>query len=122
MNWRHAILALVLFGCGGGTDILVLESGSRLNPAPPPAATPAPTDCDEEETVVSSNVASDTTWRCRVVLDGTIFVEEGSTLTIEPGTVVSGRRFPSNPPPTALVVSPVLSSQTNSPPMTGMRQ
>jgi len=34
-------------------------------------------------------IASDTTWQGRVVVEGVVFIPEGVTLTIEPGTVVA---------------------------------
>ncbi|MFT6058637.1 MAG: hypothetical protein ACJAS5_000058 [Lentimonas sp.] len=43
------------------------------------------------QTVVSSNVTSDTTWSGTVVLDGTIFVKNNAALTILPGTIVRGQ-------------------------------
>ena len=43
------------------------------------------------QTVVSGNVTTDTTWSGTVVLDGAVFVNNGATLTIEPGTIVRGQ-------------------------------
>ena len=43
------------------------------------------------QTVVTSNVTTDTTWSGTVILDTTIFVKDGATLTIEPGTIVRGQ-------------------------------
>lgn len=62
-------------------------------------------DCPGGSVTVSSNVTFSQVWpsSCEIFLDGTIFVEPGVVLTIEPGTTVKGRKFPNNPPPTALV-------------------
>lgn len=51
------------------------------------------------QTVVSGNITTDTTWSGTVVLDGAIFVNNGATLTIDPGTIVRGQ------PRTAAVVA-----------------
>ncbi|MFB6097739.1 MAG: PKD domain-containing protein, partial [Salinibacter sp.] len=44
--------------------------------------------------VVTNDITSNTTWKSSntYVLDGLVFVENGATLTIEPGTVIKGRR------------------------------
>lgn len=43
------------------------------------------------QTVVSSDITTDTTWSGTVVLDGTIFVKNNAALTILPGTIVRGQ-------------------------------
>ena len=43
------------------------------------------------QTVVSSDVTTDTTWSGTVILQQLIFVKNGATLTIEPGTIVRGQ-------------------------------
>ena len=43
------------------------------------------------QTVVSTDVTVDTTWSGTVVLQQPIFVKNGATLTIEPGTIVRGQ-------------------------------
>jgi len=43
------------------------------------------------QTVVSGNVTTDTTWSGTVVLQQPIFVNNGATLTIQPGTIVRGQ-------------------------------
>ena len=45
----------------------------------------------QAQTVVSSNVTTNTTWSGEIVLDGVIFVNNGATLTIDPGTIVRGQ-------------------------------
>ncbi|MBM4245218.1 MAG: hypothetical protein FJ148_15620 [Deltaproteobacteria bacterium] len=62
-------------------------------------------DCPGGNATISSNVTFSQVWprSCNVFLDGTIFVEDGVTLTIEAGTTVRGLKFPNNPPPTALI-------------------
>lgn len=51
------------------------------------------------QTLVTSDITSNTTWSGEIVLDGTTFVHSGATLTILPGTIVRGQ------PRTAGVVS-----------------
>jgi hypothetical protein len=62
-------------------------------------------DCPGGQAVISSNVSSSITWPadCEISLNGLVFVDEGVTLTIEPGTVIRGQRAPTNPPPSALI-------------------
>jgi len=59
----------------------------------PPSASFSPSDCEPE--AITGNIESDTTWspgECpRVALDGNIKVQNGATLTIEPGVEVVGR-------------------------------
>lgn len=43
------------------------------------------------QTVVNSDVTTDTTWSGTVILEGTIFVKGGAELTILPGTIVRGQ-------------------------------
>lgn len=43
------------------------------------------------QTVVNADVTTDTTWSGTVVLQRPIFVKNGATLTIEPGTIVRGQ-------------------------------
>jgi hypothetical protein len=43
------------------------------------------------QTVVSSDVTVDTTWSGTVILQQPIFVKNGATLTIDPGTIVRGQ-------------------------------
>jgi hypothetical protein len=45
----------------------------------------------DAQTVVSSDVVTDTTWSGVIVLSGPIFVKSGATLTINPGTIVRGQ-------------------------------
>ena len=47
---------------------------------------------DKPVVVVSGQIAADTTWQARYyyVLRGAVFVQEGATLTIEPGTTIVG--------------------------------
>jgi len=58
-----------------------------------------------ERIVVDSNITRDTTWtRDRHYhISGTILVRDGATLTIEPGTIITGE--PGSQPPSVLVVS-----------------
>lgn len=48
----------------------------------------------QNQFVVTDDITSNTTWESgnTYVLDGLVFVENGATLTIEPGTVIKGRR------------------------------
>lgn len=43
------------------------------------------------QTLVSTDVTSDTTWSGEVVLTKPIFVKSGATLTIDPGTIIRGQ-------------------------------
>lgn len=43
------------------------------------------------QTLVTSNITSDTTWNGEYVLDGPIFVKGDSTLTILPGSIIRGQ-------------------------------
>lgn len=45
----------------------------------------------QAQTVVAADVTSDTTWSGVIVLDTVIFVRDGATLTILPGTIVRGQ-------------------------------
>lgn len=62
-------------------------------------------DCPGGQAVIAGNVTESITWpaSCEILLNGLVFVSEGVTLTIEPGTVVKGQRSPTNPPPSALI-------------------
>jgi hypothetical protein len=62
-------------------------------------------DCPGGQATVSGNLTSSITWpsSCEILLDGIVFVEEGVTITIQPGTVVKGKKNPTNPPPSALI-------------------
>src|SRR5690606_10355066 len=57
---------------------------------------PDPVDCpdleDREEVLVSGEIDEDTTWTCDnlYILTDLTFLVDGSTLTVEPGTVVQG--------------------------------
>jgi hypothetical protein len=42
------------------------------------------------QTLVSGDIIADATWSGTVLLSGAVFVREGATLTIEPGTVIYG--------------------------------
>ena len=61
--------------------------------------------CPGGTTTINSNVTSNQVWPagCTILLDGTIFVEPGVVLKINPGATIFGKKFPANPPPTALV-------------------
>lgn len=56
--------------------------------------------CPGGQATISTNVTSSITWpsSCEISLNGLIFVDEGVTLTIEPGTVIKGLRNTPNPP------------------------
>ncbi|MGA0326696.1 MAG: hypothetical protein ACO3OK_06820, partial [Limisphaerales bacterium] len=43
--------------------------------------------------ITDADVTTDTTWTAEneYILNGLVFVEEGETLTIEPGTVIKGK-------------------------------
>ncbi len=62
-------------------------------------------DCPGGTATITGNLDSSIRWpaSCEILIDGTIFVNDGVTLTIEKGTTIKGKRFPDNPPPTALV-------------------
>lgn len=61
--------------------------------------------CPGGTAVISGNIASNQVWPagCNIELNGTIFVEPGVVLKIDAGATIFGQKFPSNPPPTALV-------------------
>lgn len=62
-------------------------------------------ECPGGTATISGNIDSSIQWpsSCEIFLDGTIFVNDGVTLSIQAGTTIKGKRFPDNPPPTALV-------------------
>lgn len=62
-------------------------------------------ECPGGTATITGNIDSDIVWpsTCEIFIDGTIFVNSGATVTIQAGTVIKGKRFPNNPPPTALV-------------------
>jgi len=43
------------------------------------------------QTIESGNITSDETWSGEIVMDGAIFVKDGATLTIDPGTIIRGQ-------------------------------
>lgn len=61
--------------------------------------------CDSGSVMVSSNITANQTWpaNCAIYLDGTIFVEAGVVLSIQPGATIFGMKNPNNPPPSALI-------------------
>lgn len=61
-------------------------------------------DCPGGQVTISADVASSIVWpsSCEISLDGLVFVNEGATLTIQPGTVIKGLRA-TDDPPSALV-------------------
>lgn len=61
--------------------------------------------CPGGEATIAANITSNQVWPagCDIKLDGTIFVEPGVVLKIDAGATVFGKKFPNNPPPTALV-------------------
>ncbi|MBM4267484.1 MAG: hypothetical protein FJ144_12870 [Deltaproteobacteria bacterium] len=62
-------------------------------------------DCPGGTATISANITSSQVWpsSCTILLNGTIFVDDGAVLTIQAGTTVMGMRNPTNPPPSALV-------------------
>ncbi len=62
-------------------------------------------DCPGGTATITGNIDSSIQWpsNCDISIDGTIFVNDGVTLTIQSGTTIKGKRFPNNPPPTALI-------------------
>ena len=67
--------------------------------------TPPAIDCPGGNAVVSGILRSSQTWpaSCNIFLDGTVFVDAGVEIVVQPGTTIRGRKNPSNPPPSALV-------------------
>ena len=61
--------------------------------------------CPGGSATVSGTITTNQIWpsSCTILLDGTVFVEPGVVLTIQPGTTIKGKKNPSNPPPSALV-------------------
>lgn len=63
------------------------------------------------QTVVSSDITSNTTWgdnqpaEAEIILDGPIFVKNGATLTILPGTIVRGQPRSTTQNPGSLIVT-----------------
>ena len=68
--------------------------------------TPPVIDCPGGNAIVSGVITSSQTWpsSCNVFLDGTVFVDAGVEIFVQPGTTVRARKNPSNPPPSALIV------------------
>lgn len=79
--WRNVVSALLLVTLGGATIALFGLTGNK-------------------EKVVSEQIRGDTTWKSdrSYILTGLTFVEDGTTLTIEPGATILGR------PGSALIV------------------
>lgn len=61
--------------------------------------------CPGGQTTISSNVTSNQVWPagCDIFLDGTIFVDAGVVLKIDAGATIFGKKFPTNPQPSALI-------------------
>ena len=66
---------------------------------------PAPIACPNGTVTIASNVTGSQLWpaSCRIVLDGTVFVQAGVQVAIEAGTVIQGRKNSSDGSPSALV-------------------
>ena len=62
----------------------------------------------DAQTVVSTDVTTDTTWSGVIVLTKPIFVKSGATLTINPGTIIRGQ------PRTAAVLAGIHGGHTGS--------
>ncbi len=76
-NMRRAILVGLLGLCGAAQSATIIRTG-RTNPSDPAG----PGDVVTDETWYATNT---------YILDGIIFVQNGATLTIEPGTVIRGK-------------------------------
>jgi hypothetical protein len=61
--------------------------------------------CPGGTTTISGNITTNQVWPagCNILLDGTIFVEPETVLTIRPGATIRGKKNPVNPPPSALI-------------------
>lgn len=61
--------------------------------------------CPGGTATVSGLISANQVWpsSCTILIDGTVFVEPGVVLTIQPGTTIKGKKNPSNPPPSALI-------------------
>ncbi|MFM7736024.1 MAG: dockerin type I repeat-containing protein, partial [Alphaproteobacteria bacterium] len=61
--------------------------------------------CPGGTATVSGSITTNQVWpsSCTILVDGTVFVEPGVVLTIQPGTTIKGKKSPSNPPPSAIV-------------------
>lgn len=88
-------------------DVVVLFSNVLGNETLYPVCTgPGTTiSCPGGTATVSGSITTNQVWpsSCTVLLDGTVFVEPGVVVTIQPGTVIKGKKNPSNPPPSALI-------------------
>jgi hypothetical protein len=83
---------------GGGEPSVPLCGGSGGGPS-------APIACPGGTATIANDVTRSQTWpaTCTIVLDGTIFVNGNLTLTIEPGTVVQGKKNSTDGTPSALI-------------------
>jgi hypothetical protein len=91
-------------------SVLCLEAVAGVAPAVPlcgqsSGGAPTPIDCPGGTADVSANITRNQLWpaSCAIFLDGTIFVQPGVELTIEPGTVVKGRKNSHDASPSALI-------------------
>ena len=85
---------ICLNAVAGNETLFPLCSGSGAQPACPGGAR-----------TQSTNVTTTQTWpsNCVVTLDGTLFVSANVVLTIQPGTVIKGKKNSTNGSPSALV-------------------
>jgi len=65
----------------------------------------APIACPGGTAMIASNINTNQTWpsTCTILLDGTIFVSPNVVLTIQPGTVIKGKKNSTNSTPSALI-------------------
>ncbi|PHS32511.1 MAG: hypothetical protein COA92_06465 [Sulfurovum sp.] len=87
-----AATAITLTGCGGGSSTPTTPVATPT-PTPVPAPTPTPTPIVSAKQDLTGQITADMTltadkvWR----LNGLVTVENGATLTIEPGTIIVGK-------------------------------
>ena len=73
-------------GCGDSTGA---EEGSEATAETGNTTEPTEGGCVEGEEV-SEPITADTTWSCDKTLAGLVYVQDGATLTIDPGVTVRG--------------------------------
>src|SRR5688500_13147974 len=92
--WKIALfcsIAATMSACDDGDDPPVDGGGDPEVDSGPRRDGGGGGDCEAEGEIIDADITADTTWDCPLyVLNDRIFVEEGATLTIAPGTTVLG--------------------------------
>lgn len=86
--------------------VYCLNRTLSIPPLFPPCAGPGPViNCPGGNATISADVTANQIWpsTCTVTLDGTVFVNGGVTLTIQPGTTIKGKKVSTDGSPSALI-------------------